>query len=393
VAQIAITALSLDNLSSAHWTAKAAFVISLAAGALSVFFACLLQQRISSLFSLSDLKDWLSKPTTDQQLDETADFVRLLYGRMPRRHTKHVSSTERNLWTEVEKRVLHKVDTLRWERASVHAALMIKIPALLLNWSVGAFLIGLGIYLGSFWIRRLDPSQTQSSSLGVLIVYIVITGVGLLLFFVSVLLKYLEGVPIRILLERLKGRTSNNGAEEDADKVPVTEGGARAQIKRLGARYFNTQTKSRKRPEMDPVDFISCLFPEIEQLRRAEQDHQQDLEANRHSTAPPQPSTSAPDGVPAPPDADKAAVEDEPRSSVDGRSPSITSPDYVAVHNSTSTHFEHAADSSTGEASTKQSRKQTDPMVAALEASILAQEQSIASFRALLQEHQKLRGV
>lgn len=39
-----------------------AFVVSLVTAALSVFYACLRQQKISTLLSADDLKDWLSRP-------------------------------------------------------------------------------------------------------------------------------------------------------------------------------------------------------------------------------------------------------------------------------------------------------------------------------------------
>lgn len=42
VAQISISALSLDDLVSTHWTAKVAFVVSLITAVSSVFYACLL---------------------------------------------------------------------------------------------------------------------------------------------------------------------------------------------------------------------------------------------------------------------------------------------------------------------------------------------------------------
>jgi hypothetical protein len=55
MAQVAITALALDKIDQVHWTAKAAFVVSLSTGGLSVFLArCLYKAVIKeALVSLS----------------------------------------------------------------------------------------------------------------------------------------------------------------------------------------------------------------------------------------------------------------------------------------------------------------------------------------------------
>lgn len=42
MAQVAITALSLEKIGDVHWTTKCCFIVNLATGALSVYFACLL---------------------------------------------------------------------------------------------------------------------------------------------------------------------------------------------------------------------------------------------------------------------------------------------------------------------------------------------------------------
>ena len=354
--------------------------MSLASGALSVFFACLLQQRISSLFGLSELKDWLSKPTEDQRLEETADFVRH-YARM--QHLKRGSRVQ-DQWAEVEKRVIQLVGTLRWERASVHAALMIKIPALLLNWSVGAFLVGLGIYLGCTWTRKLDPSESQGSSLGTLIAYIVVTGVGLLLFFLSVLLKYLEGVPIRLLLERLQGQARPQG---DADEHPATLQEARTAVKGQKTRYVRKQAKAKRRQKVDLDLFIQRLFPEIEQLQRAEEDLDEDVEANVSFAPSLHPSTSGSVILPA-----QAAFESEPKDFVEERyDPRYiiqddTIPPSAICARSSIDAVEYAVDPPTLKVGKEPRHSQIDPLVAALEASILAHEQSIASIRTLLQQ-------
>ncbi|CAG8395331.1 unnamed protein product [Penicillium salamii] len=90
VAQVAITALSLTDLDQVHWTAKAAFVLSLTCGGLSVFYACLVQQRMSGLFTTARHQRMIELETTIKQFKS------------------------RN----------------RWKSASFHSILMIKAPTL-----------------------------------------------------------------------------------------------------------------------------------------------------------------------------------------------------------------------------------------------------------------------
>jgi hypothetical protein len=62
VAQVAITALALEQLY--RWTAEAAFVLTLAAGGLSVCYACLAQQRMHIHFVPDDVKGFLNKTSS-----------------------------------------------------------------------------------------------------------------------------------------------------------------------------------------------------------------------------------------------------------------------------------------------------------------------------------------
>ncbi|KAK8211576.1 hypothetical protein M8818_003231 [Zalaria obscura] len=72
IAQVAISALSLDRVAQTHWTAQAAFVTSLVSGALSVYYACVVQQTAGSLIKPDELKDWLcGSRTSDTALQTT----------------------------------------------------------------------------------------------------------------------------------------------------------------------------------------------------------------------------------------------------------------------------------------------------------------------------------
>jgi hypothetical protein len=348
VAQVAITALSLDNLNNVHWTAKAAFVASLAAGALSVFFACLLQQQISSLFGSDGVKDWLSKPAGERELGIISDLI-MAYKKTQSREGQALSKVKEHI-----KELKPLVSEGRWRKASFNAALMIKIPALLLNWSVGAFLVGLGIYLGFFFSKNPDPSQSHGASLGILITYIVITALGLLLFFTSRLLKYLEGAPIRRLDQAMRweapdksfkiniGDVFDHLTEAPADLPGLQRPGAGRQV----YEYYGARAGSSRgvgAPGTTQRDGGEGRGQEKEASSKHEEIHQPQV------------------------DPDSSDLYDEPNPVL---KPAVSS-----------TFRRHSLDTNP---------VRVDPLVATLKALIEAQKQSIASFQELLQKHQEM---
>lgn len=191
---MAITALSLSSLSAAHWTAQAAFIISLITGCLSVFFACILQQKLSSLFRAEDVKDWLSKTSHRRERRIVDELISTVVTLRERDRETGITDAMIEIVTEI---VTAFRDENRWKAASFNSAVIIRAPALLLNYSVGAFLIGLGIYLGSVATKNLNPTAGQGASRAVLIVFVVTTAVGILLYLIPTILKSLELAPVR----------------------------------------------------------------------------------------------------------------------------------------------------------------------------------------------------
>lgn len=149
VAQIAITALSLPYLEETHWTAEAAFVISLIAGLLSVYFACMIQQQLSSLHSPEEVRRWLSTTRGGRH-----------------RHDEQESGALEG----------SRVQTI----PSYHAALLLILPAQLLNWSSISLLVGIGIYYGLVQTENLGLLRGQNSNLAILVVYVLFTSAALL---------------------------------------------------------------------------------------------------------------------------------------------------------------------------------------------------------------------
>ncbi|KAF2091409.1 hypothetical protein K490DRAFT_7694, partial [Saccharata proteae CBS 121410] len=196
VAQVAITGLSLNDISSVHWTAKAFFIASLVTGALSVFYACLIQQKLSSLFSADDMRAWLSQPgdnTARQTVDGKISSLVLqwkIWGLEPPPSFDHALK-------ELEHKIKTYRDNHHLKTTSFYAALMIKIPVILLNYAVAAFLVGLGIYLGCVATSGLNGPSSKTDSMAVLIFYCLVTALGLLLYGVPSVLKMMEYVHVR----------------------------------------------------------------------------------------------------------------------------------------------------------------------------------------------------
>ena len=127
IAQIAFTALSLDNISRSHWTAYVAFIMSLVSGCLSVYVSCSVQALLSGLHGNQEIYEWL---------------------------------------TAVKN---HK------RRPSANAAMLLVIPSHLLLLSLAFFLVGFGIYLGLMYTRHLPETVGKGTALAILVFYICAT--------------------------------------------------------------------------------------------------------------------------------------------------------------------------------------------------------------------------
>ncbi|GAB7349073.1 hypothetical protein MBLNU459_g8032t1 [Dothideomycetes sp. NU459] len=188
IAQVAITGLSLANVAATHWTTHAAFIMSLVAGALCVYYSCMVQQKLGGLARPEDIKDWLCRPGKwtglDKELDEQLASLRNDVEAHP-----DLDRLQRDL-------VAHLSDD-RWKMASINAAIMLSVPGFLLNVSVATFLVGLGIYLGFVFTNNFLPDAGTNAALAVLLVYIIASSLGLLLFFIPYGLKVVESVPTK----------------------------------------------------------------------------------------------------------------------------------------------------------------------------------------------------
>ncbi|PMD61068.1 uncharacterized protein K444DRAFT_558904, partial [Hyaloscypha bicolor E] len=157
LAQVALTSFSLPNLSQAHWTARAAFLLSLVSGCLAVFYASLLQRTLGNIRTPQLVKEWWrgSTPSTSiTLLDSTV-----------RREVLEFWSNR----SDFDKRPVEENLKLQ---SSVAAAILMSSPSMMINFAVGAFLAGIGIYFGFVWKHDLDPISSRTDSRSVFICFL-----------------------------------------------------------------------------------------------------------------------------------------------------------------------------------------------------------------------------
>ncbi|KAF2260312.1 hypothetical protein CC78DRAFT_536491 [Lojkania enalia] len=127
---------------------------------------------LTALATADDVKDWPSKPSSKAAYASFDNTIR------PR--LKNPNVVER---ATIKREIIQFLEDQRWKNASFYSCAILSVPPELLNASMGAFLVGLGIYLGSVWAKDLDPVAGRMATRAVLICYIVVGVVGLARFF------------------------------------------------------------------------------------------------------------------------------------------------------------------------------------------------------------------
>ncbi|KAL2809608.1 hypothetical protein BJX63DRAFT_434988 [Aspergillus granulosus] len=195
--QVAITALALEDIDKVHWTANAAFVLSLIAGGLSVFYACLVQQRMSSLFTTDEVKDFFSQPSSSEELRHLERDLDRWISKFRKEYSNDGATIGHRKMKTLESMIKHFKSKNRWKSASFHSILMVKAPTLLLKYALASFLIGLGVYFGCLAFSDVGSQKPQASYRTTFIVYIAASFLGLLVYYVPATLKELELSPAR----------------------------------------------------------------------------------------------------------------------------------------------------------------------------------------------------
>lgn len=155
VAQVAITALSLPFLSQAHWVARALWIFSLISGIMTVYYSVKQQKVMSHLLYPHEIKDWV---------------------RGIELHTIVAAMT-----------IPNRKPQPRWFLPGVPSVLAVSAPELLMSASLASLIVGLGVYVGFVWHRKLDTGAGANDSLGVFIVYIVSITISYLVYSLSII--------------------------------------------------------------------------------------------------------------------------------------------------------------------------------------------------------------
>lgn len=140
MAQIAITALSLVDLSSTHWTARGLVTFSLVASLVSVHCAGAQHRVMGRCLSASHIQDWIENSTDGM---------------------RSVGESWNDLRRNPKPRKIPAASSI----------LTMSAPVMLLSASLNAFLAGFGVYLGFTWVKDLDEAAGGADSHKVFLVY------------------------------------------------------------------------------------------------------------------------------------------------------------------------------------------------------------------------------
>ncbi|KAI0540096.1 hypothetical protein GGR58DRAFT_462332 [Xylaria digitata] len=147
IAQVAITALSLNALSQAHWTARGSFILSLVSAIMAIYAASSEYRMFCWCVNAEEIQQWIMGSSKFQLREES------------NRPKKHIPS--------------------------IASVITISAPFALLVAALNSFLVGFGIWLGFVWTRNLDPNSTYGDSRAVFITYAVGLGTCYLVYTLS----------------------------------------------------------------------------------------------------------------------------------------------------------------------------------------------------------------
>ncbi|KAL2042320.1 hypothetical protein N7G274_004809 [Stereocaulon virgatum] len=153
IAQVAITGLSLPNLSSTHWIARTFLLLAVVSGCLSVYYACILHRIVGKLYRPDQIRNWLRLPPPTDTEEEINVF-----------------------------------------RPSLAAVLIVGAPFIMIKFSIILFLLGLIVYQGLIWTRGLDPNGGIGDSRAVFICFMVGTSICVIFFVGIFYSKFVENM-------------------------------------------------------------------------------------------------------------------------------------------------------------------------------------------------------
>lgn len=149
IAQISITAFSLNFLSQTHWVARALVLLSLIFSLMAVYYASTQQRVLGRLLDPKQIRNWIrGYGFVSHEVCDPDEW----------------DPNSRPLNITVERALLSSCFT-----PSVYAVLTISAPQVLLSAALFSFFIAIGTYL--VWSRNLDTNAGTNDSRNVFIVY------------------------------------------------------------------------------------------------------------------------------------------------------------------------------------------------------------------------------
>jgi hypothetical protein len=158
VAQISITAFSLNLLSQTHWVARALFIVSLTLSLMAVYYASTQQRILGRLLDPKQIRNWIRGYGVQHAVCDPEEW-------------NPSSLSDKLKQDDILRRICFT--------PSVYAVLTISAPQVLLSAALLSLLIGFGIYLGFTWTRNLDTNAGHDDSRNVFIVYMTALGTSL----------------------------------------------------------------------------------------------------------------------------------------------------------------------------------------------------------------------
>ncbi|RWA04516.1 hypothetical protein EKO27_g10588 [Xylaria grammica] len=241
IVQIAITALSLDGLSQAHWTARGFFVLSLVSATMAVYSASTQYRMFCRCVTAEDIKLVINsyKPFKPPEFPFNAKMLTFL---------------------EIG------------NRPSVASVITISAPFFLLVVALHFFLVGFGIWLGFVWTRQLDQSAAQGDSLAVFITYAVGLGTCYSIYTLSydsvntdeTLQKWILGLMHRHV-EKKREELARKQREASAPHVPVITPTPQSDSPHKEISSALRQTAQLRKALADSEEHLACLYERLTQ--------------------------------------------------------------------------------------------------------------------------------
>jgi hypothetical protein len=151
-----------------HWIARSAFLLSLVSGCLAVYYASLLQRKLGNFRTPEQVREWWR---CSRSIEREAHLA------TPALRPTHLEDANSETQVDFERTLLAIVQS--WGdkegpklQASVAAAILMSSPSMMINFALGAFLTGIGVYLGFVWQNDLDTIAGKSESRNVFICFL-----------------------------------------------------------------------------------------------------------------------------------------------------------------------------------------------------------------------------